>query len=74
VSDSHRTARIPDEDRFWIATGASYQLTDTVQLDAGYTHIFVNSASINETTSQGTLSGSYDNSIDILTIGSTVRF
>jgi long-chain fatty acid transport protein len=74
VSDSHRTARIPDEDRIWVATGASYQLTDAVQLDAGYTHIFVNSASINETTSQGTLSGSYDNSIDIITIGSTVRF
>ncbi len=74
VSDAHRTARIPDQDRIWLASGASYQLTPAVQLDLGYTHIFVKDASLNERTSQGTVRGSYESSIDILTLGTTVRF
>jgi long-chain fatty acid transport protein len=48
VSDKFRTARLPDEDRYWIAIGGTYAVTDAISIDAGYTHIFVKDASINE--------------------------
>lgn len=67
ISDQYRTARIPGEDRKWVAVGASYKYSDHITIDAGYTHIFVSDPSINDITDQGyTLSGDYDASVDIL--------
>ncbi|WP_299438962.1 outer membrane protein transport protein [uncultured Rhodospira sp.] len=74
IPDEHRTARIPGEDRYWLSGGISYAYEDWFKVDFGYTHIFVNDASINETTGQGTLVGEYENSIDILTIGGRIKF
>ncbi|MBB4266348.1 OmpP1/FadL family transporter [Roseospira visakhapatnamensis] len=74
VPDKHRTARIPGEDRYWLATGASYQVADWLELDVGFTHIFVNDSTINETTSQGNLRGTYENDINIVSIGGSIRF
>lgn len=74
VPDDYRTARVPDENRLWLAFGGSYQVTETVSLDLGYTHIFVDTASLNETTSQGTVTGSYDEAIDIVSLGASFKF
>ncbi len=74
IPDEHRTARIPGEDRYWLATGASYHVADWLSIDVGFTHIFVNDSSINETTGQGTLVGTYQNDIDIVTVGGRLRF
>ena len=75
VEDQYRTARIPDEDRYWIALGADYQYSESLFFTAGYTHIFVDDASLDETGStSGTLQGSYYASVDILAVGATLRF
>ena len=71
ISDQYRTARIPGEDRKWVALGASYNYSDHITIDAGYTHIFVSDPSINDGTNEDpassyTLSGDYDASVDIL--------
>ncbi|MDO7597864.1 MAG: outer membrane protein transport protein [Pseudomonadota bacterium] len=67
VSDQYRTPRIPDEDRKWLAIGASYKYSDNITLDAGYTHIFVSDPSVNDTDDNGyTLKGNYNASVDIL--------
>lgn len=67
VSDQYRTPRIPDEDRKWLAIGASYKYSDNITLDAGYTHIFVSDPSLNDTDKTGyTLKGNYNASVDIL--------
>lgn len=75
VDDNFRTARIPDSDRYWIALGADYQVDDRWKVSAGYTHIFVDGASLDESSAAaGTLRGDYDSSIDIFTLGATLRF
>ncbi|WP_413439296.1 OmpP1/FadL family transporter [Sulfuriferula sp. GW1] len=75
VSDSYRTARIPDANRTWLSVGASYKLSSAASVDAGYTHIFVNSSSINMgNASTGKLVGTYDNSVDILSVQYNHRF
>ncbi|MQX35319.1 OmpP1/FadL family transporter [Roseospira navarrensis] len=74
IPDTYRTARIPGEDRYWLSGGASYHFEDWLSVDAGYAHVFVNDASINETSSQGTLVGNYSNGINIFSLGGTLRF
>jgi len=75
VSDPYRTARIPDANRTWLSMGANYKLSQADSLDAGYAHIFVNNASINMgSAGTGTLVGTYDNSVDILSVQYNHRF
>lgn len=75
VSDTYRTARIPDESRTWIAFGAQYRLSPKTVLDVGYAHLFVDDARINKTeTGPVTLTGEYDASVDILSAQLTLNF
>jgi long-chain fatty acid transport protein len=66
-----RTPRIPDNDRTWLSLGLGYALSDTMNLDFGYAHLFVEDTEINntfESTSNSvnhTLNGTYTASIDI---------
>lgn len=69
ISDKYRTARIPGEDRKWVALGASYNYSDNITLDVGYTHIFVSDPKVDETTDSPlsqNLVGDYDASVDIV--------
>jgi long-chain fatty acid transport protein len=71
VSDAYRTARIPDQDRTWLAFGGQYKPTKSSALDFGYAHLFVSSASINNNQSASgaaTLVGTYASSIDIISL------
>jgi long-chain fatty acid transport protein len=78
VRDSHRTARIPDEDRVWLAFGGAYTFNKNLRVDMGYSHLFFSKASLNDngpnaamTTSPITLSnltGEYDASANLLGI------
>lgn len=74
VPDAFRTARVPDEDRTWIAFGARYRLSANSMIDLGYAHLFVKEASLSETVSGVTLTGSYDSSVDILSAQLTHSF
>lgn len=75
VSDGYRTARIPDEDRVWVAFGVQYRWSPRSALDVGYAHLFVRDASINKTEAGPvTLSGSFDASVDILSAQYTLNF
>jgi len=49
VNDQNRTIYISDNDRLWLSAGGSYQLTDKLKLDLGYTYIHVNKAKVNYT-------------------------
>jgi long-chain fatty acid transport protein len=74
VSDAFRTARIPDENRTWLALGAQYRLSDKSVIEVGYAHLFIDDAQINKTESGVTLSGEYESSVDILSAQLTLNF
>ncbi len=81
VEDQYRTARIPDNDRKWLAVGASYKVSGAGVIDFGYAHLFISDASINHTESSstgvpigGTLIGDYSGSVDILGVQYTHNF
>jgi long-chain fatty acid transport protein len=69
VTSTFRTARTPDSNRFWLSAGLSYQLSTSNHVDVGYTHIFMNDATINQGavgTPTGQLLGRYDSNINII--------
>jgi long-chain fatty acid transport protein len=68
VSDTYRTARIPDESRIWVALGGQYRVDKQNLIDFGYAHLFVASASINSP------AGTYDNYVNILSVQYTHNF
>lgn len=72
-----RTARIPGNDRTWVALGAAWQVNPNTKLDIGYAHLFVSDAKIDDnqtSTANGRLTGEYDGSVDILSAQVTYSF
>jgi long-chain fatty acid transport protein len=82
IKDQFRTARIPGNDRKWLSLGAGWKVTPSSNLDVGYSHLFISSAKIddNQTAAivgppgNGRLTGSYDGSVDILSMQFTHNF
>lgn len=79
----HRTPRIPDTDRTWLALGASYKPSQNLSLDVGYAHLFGEDVDMRNTlpiarTAGGavldTLIGEFEGSTDILGAQLTYRF
>ncbi len=82
IPDDYRTPRIPGSDRFWVSTGLGYAWSN-YKLDVAYAHLFVDDAKSNrqagvdstgEDFFKGTLSGEYENSVDIASVQLTCAF
>ena len=74
VSDAYRTPRVPDNNRVWVATGLQYRFSPANAVDVGYAHLFVKSTPINNNVYPTTLTGSYSNAVDILSVQYTHSF
>jgi long-chain fatty acid transport protein len=70
TNDTDRTARLPDEDRFWVAFGANYKISKQASLDFGYAHEFIRDASVNNAVAgvPGRLIGNFENKADIFSV------
>ena len=61
-----RAARIPGNDRTWLALGLGYQISKNLAFDLGYAHLFVKDADIDrEGATKDLLKGSFESSVDI---------
>ncbi|MEJ2514845.1 MAG: outer membrane protein transport protein [Gammaproteobacteria bacterium] len=85
VPGERLTARIPDEDRYWLSAGATWQLSERVFMDFAWTHIWVPDYEINEEElstgglleqatgtipgAGNTLVGSFDAKANVLSLG-----
>lgn len=74
VTDAFRTARIPDNNRIWLAFGGQYKLSAAGAIDVGYAHLFVKDSAINATNPAPALVGTYKNSVDIVSAQYTYSF
>ena len=72
VTDQFRTTALPDNDRVWLGIGGKWAVSKQSTVDFGYAHLFVpRSGTINQVrgvgvSAQGSVIGSYNNSVDIL--------
>lgn len=76
TDDAHRTARVPDSNRYWVSAGYTYDLTNNNQFNIGYAHLFADKAPLNElgTANTGTLTGEYASSVDIVSTSLAMKF
>lgn len=74
VSDAYRTARIPDNNRTWLAFGGQYKVTKDSAIDFGYAHLFMKDATINSPNPAPALVGIYNLSVDIVSAQYTYSF
>lgn len=67
----HRTARIPDADRTWLALGAGYRASDHLVIDVGYVHLLFDDTetrNVYDTATGATLAGDYEGDADIVSL------
>jgi long-chain fatty acid transport protein len=80
TNDTHRTARLPDEDRTWVALGVQWKPSKTSILDVGYAHEFIKDARVNTpvpgqtTCAAGCMTGTFKNQADILSVQFSMSF
>ncbi len=78
ANDEHRTAGIPDSDRYWLSVGVEYKLNDTVKWNLGYSHLWGDDAKVNEsskaTGAGSSYSGTFETGVNILTAGFEISF
>jgi long-chain fatty acid transport protein len=77
ANELNRTPRIPDQNRTWLAFGASWAITPSNTLDAGYAHLFISNSTLNNTSESSikhNVRGEYDSSVDILSMQYTHNF
>ncbi|MBL6082693.1 outer membrane protein transport protein [Belnapia sp. T18] len=82
VPNGTRTPRIPDTDRYWLSTGASWQPAKGVTFSAAYTHIVADEARVRLRDSgpgtddflRGDLTTNYSASVDIVSIQASFAF
>lgn len=74
VTDSTRTASIPDRNRIWLSVGAGWNFSRG-SVDLGYTHFLMKTATISTTSaSAGTLSGQVTGGADVVGLQGHVNF
>jgi long-chain fatty acid transport protein len=77
VTDTHRGPRVPDNDRVWLSAGATYDWNDWITLHGSYTHIFIKDGNVNlpaTATVPFTLAASFEQSVDIVSVGATMKW
>ena len=78
MTDTNRTARIPDSDRYWLAGGVSYAVTPKSDVHFGYAHLFTPGGNVTDASGAaeggGVLAGSYKDSVDIVSASFALRF
>jgi len=80
--DAHRTSRIPDSSRYWLSVGATYKMTENMDVSFGYSHLFAGSTKIDlkdngpgtENFLRGNVKANYDNQVDILAVSARFTF
>ena len=48
VSNTYRTARVPDNDRQWLSTGVNYRISNDLDVDFAFSYMFFDDVEVNE--------------------------
>jgi long-chain fatty acid transport protein len=78
VPASTRTARLPDADRTWVALGARWQASETIEINAGYAHLFSDDVQLQQnagsTAANAWLIGEQTSAVDIISLQAAFKF
>jgi long-chain fatty acid transport protein len=74
---TERLVQIPDADRVWLSIGGTYQYSETTAINFGYSHVFVQDASLERNLTTGTpptLFADTRSSVDVFSVGLTMKW
>jgi hypothetical protein len=79
ITDDVRIPLLPDNDRYWLSVGASYQMTPKLSFDLAYSHLFVKSTPINVVAGNPWWTGvdyvgTVDSHVDIISVAMKYRW
>ena len=76
TTDEYRTSRTPDGDRTWVSTGATWGLTDKIDLDlaATYIHISEETIDVRRNANLARVRADTEGHVGILALGMTYKF
>ena len=81
IDDRVRGTRLPDNDRIWLSAGASYNWSERLSFDLGYSHIFIDDTPINLVPGNptfnpalGTFVGTANGQVDIISVALRYRW
>ena len=79
TNDTHRTPRLPDNDRTLYSVGLSWNVSENLSLDAAYQRINIDSPTVNlgvdaASGNTSTLVGAFDGSADLFGVSMQYRF
>jgi long-chain fatty acid transport protein len=69
-----RTVRVPDEDRIWLSLGTTYDVTDRISIDAGYSFLFAPDDAVVELRTVPGSTVRYDGGAHIFSVGASFTF
>ena len=71
-----RTPRIPGNDRTWVALGLGYRMTESLSIDAAYSHLFIDDTAVDalDHSTGHQLIGTYESSVDIFSAQLNYKF
>lgn len=74
TSLAHRTPRLPDDDRHWYTIGATWKVSDALDVDFAFAHLKPKDPKIALTTDGNTIAGPYDGDANIFGVSAQYRF
>ena len=74
TTDQYRDYRLPDSDRYWVSVGASYQMTDSIELSASYTHLSFAGSAATHSGEFDTVSATQTASTEVVSAEATLKF
>ncbi|WP_165967505.1 OmpP1/FadL family transporter [Luteimonas aestuarii] len=74
TSIEHRTPRLPDDDRTWYSIGATWQASDALDINFGFTHIKPDDPRIDITEGGTRIAGPYSGSANLYGVSAQYRF
>jgi len=77
IVDAYRDFRLPDADRYWIASGFSYQLSDKIEIAGSYRHVFFASSRVDHVdpaTGLNTVVGVPSGDMNLFAVEARMRF
>ncbi len=74
TSLEHRTPRLPDDDRTWYSVGATWRVSDALDLDFGFTHIKPDDPKVDIASGGTHIVGPFDGGANMYGVSAQYRF
>ena len=74
TSIEHRTPRLPDDDRTWYSVGATWRVSDALDLDFGFTHIKPDDPKVDIASGGTHIVGPFDGGANMYGVSAQYRF